>query len=516
MKSASLFLTLFFFVAMFVLADHLFIGTELLNRPTHHSMSIHVIPAQDMEIYYEYGQQPGQYTGKSKIIHAKAYNPLNTTITDLLANTRYYYRMSYRPTGKSEFINRNEYSFHTQRKPGSTFVFTIQADSHLGTEKHCNPDLYRQMLLNAQVNLPDFHIDLGDTFRSSKLEDSKGKQGKQKNSKNKKNNKPEGVNFDSIQQLYLNQRPYFGILCHSAPLFLVLGNHEMEVGWEKNGTEECRPVWSTRARKMYYPNPVPDNFYTGNTKEEEFVGLRENYYAWEWGDALFVTLDPWWYTVGKEKENAEHGPKDLGAFTIGDDQYQWLKKTLEQSKARYKFVFSHHLIGSCRGAIEMAPYAEWGGMDRNGTPRFASMRPKWEMPIHQLMVKNKVTIFFQGHDHLFATQMLDGIVYQECPMPGYSEYYGQGGYQSGDILPSAGHIRAQVAPSGVTVEYVRAYLPEEEDGNEKQNGTVDYAYTIRSSGEMKVNFCSPEVIHATQNENKREGKRRGNSSGDDQ
>ena len=35
------------------------------------------------------------------------------------------------------------------------------------------------------------------------------------------------------------------------------------------------------------------------------------------------------------------------------------------------------------------------------------------MPVHQLMVKNGVTIFFQGHDHLFARQERDGMVYQE-------------------------------------------------------------------------------------------------------
>jgi len=99
-----------------------------------------------------------------------------------------------------------------------------------------------------------------------------------------------------VAELYLDQRPYFGLLCDSAPLFLVLGNHEAEWGWELDGTPENVPVWSTKARKLYYPNPFPDGFYSGSSKKEDFVGLRENYYAWEWGDALFIALDPYWYT----------------------------------------------------------------------------------------------------------------------------------------------------------------------------------------------------------------------------
>ena len=33
------------------------------------------------------------------------------------------------------------------------------------------------------------------------------------------------------------------------------------------------------------------------------------------------------------------------------------------------------------------------------------------------MAKYGVTIFFQGHDHLFAHQQLDGVTYQALPNP---------------------------------------------------------------------------------------------------
>jgi len=76
------------------------------------------------------------------------------------------------------------------------------------------------------------------------------------------------------------------------------------------------------------------------------------------------------------------------------------------------------------------------------------------------MVENGVTIFFQGHDHLFSHQELDGVIYQTLPSPGDPNYALNNGeaYLSGDKLPSSGHVRVIVSPEGVTVDYVRSYL----------------------------------------------------------
>ena len=171
---------------------------------------------------------------------------------------------------------------------------------------------------------------------------------------------------------------------------------------------------------------------------------------------------------------------------MGDEQYSWLKKTLETSQAKWKFVFIHQLVGGAgkdgRGGVEAAPYFEWGGNNADGSEGFAAQRPGWAMPIHHLLVANHVTAVFHGHDHLFVKQDLDGIVYQEVPQPSSAranatnsaaEY----GYVSGDVLGSPGHMRVTVAPEQVTIEYVRTYLPQDEKPGQ-QNGQVDYAYTI--------------------------------------
>jgi hypothetical protein len=221
----------------------------------------------------------------------------------------------------------------------------------------------------------------------------------------------------------------------------------------------------------------------------EFVGLREDYYAWEWGDALFVVLDPFWYTTTKpHSDGGVPGSGDNWDWTLGQEQYDWLCQTLEESSATFKFVFSHQVTGGVntygRGGVEAASHAlgrcgsfEWGGEDLEGSYVFDIMRPGWGSPIHQVMVDNGVTIFFHGHDHVFVKQELDGIVYQECPQAARTTYddgyYEEGQYVNGDKVDNCGHLRVRVSPPQVTVEYVRAYLP-----GDGPNGEVAYSYTI--------------------------------------
>jgi hypothetical protein len=121
-------------------------------------------------------------------------------------------------------------------------------------------------------------------------------------------------------------------------------------------------------------------------------------------------LDPYW-------EMGRHGGSSWDAVH-GDAQYYWFRDTLRRSRARYKFVFEHHVLGQSRGGIEVARQYEWGGVDPRGNASFAQMRPGWDKPMHDLMVENDVTIYFQGHDHLFARGVLDGVVYVTVPMPG--------------------------------------------------------------------------------------------------
>ena len=85
-----------------------------------------------------------------------------------------------------------------------------------------------------------------------------------------------------------------------------------------------------------------------------------------------------------------------------------------------------------------------GGNNADGTYGFDTYRPGWGKPVHTILKENGATIFFHGHDHLFAKQDKDNIVYQEVPQPsarnitnitGTEPGYG---YMNGLLLPNRG------------------------------------------------------------------------------
>lgn len=445
-------------------------ATLTLGRPTATSVTVNVRPAEASELYLEWGTGAGAYEIQSEAIAADAGEPVEVLLAGLQPDTRYWYRLRSRPAGmEAEFSAADEHTFHTQRAPGSPFVFCLQGDSHPEREKTMfHPGLYTQTLRAAAGDRPDFFVMLGDDFSVDTLKE---------------------VNPGTVAGRYTLQLPFLAELAHSAPLFLVNGNHEQAARYLLDGTRDNVAVWAQNARNRYFPQPAPDEFYSGNGEEVPHIGLLRNYYAWEWGDALFVVIDPYWGSpvavdnvFGQDSHAAGGNGKtaDKWAITHGDAQYEWLKKTLEESRARWKFVFAHHVLGTGRGGIESAGQFEWGGANEKGVYQFPEKRSTWASPIHQLMAATGVTVFFHGHDHVFARQQLDGVTYQETPCPADNTYtaFNADAYKSGEVLPNAGYLRVRVAAEGVQVEYVRQYLPADEQPPERVSGAVAFAYTI--------------------------------------
>jgi hypothetical protein len=452
---------------------------EIMGRPTANSITMSMLCDRQADVYWEYGTSPGVYTISTPRFVAPADTPLVVGFAGLAPDTKYFYRTRYRTVGSAaSFSAGPEHTFHTQRVPGSAFTFTIEADPH-PYDKKGSHTLWSIALKNQLADAPDFILDLGDTFGDD--------------------HNPFTITSNEIRQLHLDGRPFFGLACHSSPLFFCLGNHEGESGYYLIQTPPNNlGVYGTLWRKFYYPNPVPDGFYSGNATAEGYgIGLPGNYYAWEWGDALFVVLDSYrGYTVNAKPRGWE--------WTLGKDQYDWLKRTLETSRAKFKFVFAHHTLGETRGAAVTAKLYEWGGSEADGrTWGFAANRPGWAMPIHQLMVRNGVNIFFQGHDHLFAREEVDGIVYQEVPMPSDSTYI-IGLRDNGDAYTSvkmdgAGHLRVTVEPTSVKVDYVRAWLPGDENAA-RRNGEVAYSYAVKpTTTAAESEAALPRTITLEQN-----------------
>ena len=442
-----------------------FICNELLGRPTNNSITVNLCANKDLDVFVEYGTQPALYTNQTSTATYLNNIPFNIVLNNLLPGTTYYYRVRYRITKTIDFVAKDEHFFTTAKLKGTAFTFAIEADPHLDTNS--NPAVYTQTLQNILLQRPDFLVDLGDTFMSEKI--------------------PHPTQ-DTVTYRHLLLRSYYDLICHSLPLFLVIGNHEGELGWLLDGTANNLAVMTSNTRTKYYPNPVPDAFYSGNSHSEQFVGLRQNYYAWEWGSALFIVIDPYWYTKTKP---------DWG-WTLGVDQYNWLKSVLTTSHARFKFVFCHQLVGGSgtdgRGGSEFVDFYEMGGRNTDSTWGFDKYRIGWGKSIHSMLMENNATIYFHGHDHFYAKQDKDGIVYQEVPQPSLKTYTtnpaAQYGYVNGVIIPSRGYLLVTVSDTTTKVEYIRTYLPSEENA-QRHNRDVSHSYTIVKSG------TTTDVIEST-------------------
>jgi hypothetical protein len=442
-----------------------FTGNVVLGSPTGTSVRANLFTAdQGGTVWIAWGTTPGTYTAGSGPVAIAPATPVEIPITSLAADTRHHYRVWFRAEGASGYAAGDEHSFHTARAPGAAFTFALQGDSHPERDRsQFDGTLYQRTLLAAEAGQPDFYLAMGDDFSVDTLD-------------------PATVTRAQVTERYVIQRPYLGIIGRSAPVFLVNGNHEQAARYLLDGTPDNVAVWAQNARNAHYSQPAPDGFYTGNSEVVPFIGLLRNHYAWRWGDSLFVVIDPYWGSPTCVDNPFLGGTKrsDLWEVTHGEAQYRWLEAVLRGSTARWKFVFAHHVLGTQRGGIELAGSYEWGGKSGNGTWGFAANRPGWDLPIHQLLVENGVTIFFQGHDHVWVRQELDGVVYQTLPEPADPNYslFNADAFLTGDRFPNTGFTRVSVTPSGVTVEYVRTWLPVDE-GPGQRTGDVAFSYTVR-------------------------------------
>ena len=304
------------------------------------------------------------------------------------------------------------------------FSFAIDADPHW--DENTDIAILKSTFANIKSAHPSLVFDLGDTSMAEKLAKTQAE----------------------VIKRYADAKGYFDLL-GNIPLYMVTGNHDGEFGIN-TGVNDMT-AWARAARLQYFPFPPDTAGFSGNV-------TTANYYTFTKNNAQFFILDPYTYTTEKVGQTGNGW-----AATLGKTQYDWLKKALAASAADFKFVFVHNLVGGNgkdqRGGAEVVPFFEWGGQNTDGTDAFAQMRPGWDMPIHDLLVKYHVSAVFHGHDHFYAEQEVDGIIYQMVPQPGAAgnsinsavEY----GYRSGVLLPAPGYVRVVVESGKATVEYVK-------------------------------------------------------------
>jgi len=447
-----------------------FQGTECITRQEGTSVTITIVPnANITNLIYDYDKDASgtPYAYSTTSTTASNGTPKSVVISGLTANTKYYYRMRYSTDGGGTYETRAEKTFWTARATGSTFTFDVTSDNHVNIVMG-SATTWQNTLNDVAADAPDFLLDLGDTvaIRGLNPGDTAG-----------------------ATSAYTYTLKFFNTVSASSGVYLVPGNHEQKERWHVDGTPndagdpvDSLPIIGTKVQKQYYPMPIPDSFYTGDSTLEPLLGgdqLKQSYYSWTWGDALFVVLDPFWYTLNKPYVNDQGGGEtngtgtgDAWTWTLGQTQFNWMKNTLTNSTAKYKFVFAHQLPMDAslsnqedygHAGANHTIFTEMGGYDEDGTTySWSTKRAGWGAdPIHTIFKNTKVSCVFHGHDHQYAYEIRDGVVYQAVPAGGWGDgQNGFGMYTTGDgytirALPNAGHLKVTFAPAQTTVQYYR-------------------------------------------------------------
>jgi predicted phosphodiesterase len=299
------------------------------------------------------------------------------------------------------------------------FTAALMTDPHTGTfVDGAGPiEVLDEVTRNVRRDRPDFVIALGDNVAWSTSRNSP---------------QPDDVGATRAYTMY---RRHIAQLSMSCPHFGLIGNWEGESG--KLPADSVARVAEVRRRFM--PNPDDQTYAQGGSSNED-------YYAFEWGPALFVILNVQSYTVPSgERDNRSDDVTVVEDWTLGSAQFAWMEQTLANSDHPFKFICIHHAVGGNGGAERATLYGR-GGSRAAGVGE--------QKLVHEAMREFGVQTFFYGHDHVFVDDMVDDIHYTlpgSCGAPwkfgrevtGYRRYWGD-----------SGHARLAVRPGQATVSFV--------------------------------------------------------------
>jgi hypothetical protein len=319
----------------------------------------------------------------------------------------------------------------TQREAGEPFTFALITDSHIGPDlsysNQGDSSVLKQVSAEVDAACPDFLVNLGDMLDfhiygfNAPPPDSTG-----------------------ARQAYLNYRSLLGDTLGHAAHFEVIGTWEGEDGYYT--VEELDR--SRSQRLLYMPGPRPETYVESGSPSED-------YYAYTWGDALFIVLNVMSYTTTEHLLSYFPGVPD--DWTLGASQLNWLADTLAKATSKWRFILIHHPVGGAAGDDIDSAYGRGGGQ-----AAYVGEQAK----VHQLMLEYGVQILFYGHDHVFTDMAVDGVHYT---LPGNSGAIwmftaSETGYSQ--FWPEYGWGRVTVSPDSVDVQFV------------KMGGELLYEYTL--------------------------------------
>ncbi len=316
----------------------------------------------------------------------------------------------------------------TEPAPGTPFTFALFTDTHLDPRDPLPagttvlPDFYGEMeqtMLDVMAQVSgvgaDFVINLGDLLDYHEFGF---------------NEPPPDDHWARLA--YLNYRRLLGDTAANAAHFEVIGNWDGESGC--NSPDEI--ARSTAQRLIYSPGPSPTTY-------PESGSGNQDYYAFTWGDALFVVLNVMTYTPTCHLLDADPGVPD--DWTLGTEQMAWLQRTLAGATSKWRFLFIHHTVGGAAGDPADTAYGRGGGQ---------AAHVGEQAQVHALMLQYGVQIFFYAHDHVFTDMVVDGIHYALPGSAGAPWKFDESETGYAQYWTDSGYARARVAPDRVQVDFV--------------------------------------------------------------
>jgi len=395
------------------------VGAPLTFAPTEHGFGLNVALASgDPHALSARVRRAGdeRWSAVTEMPSYPASDVVEWHLTGLKPFTRYEYLISVVEDGVDTGLYWG--SAVTTRAPGTAFTAALITDTHIEPRQVAPGDLgtsgtMEQVLAlvaqDVERSAPDFIVNLGDIldFHAFGFNDP-----------------PPDSSWTRLG--YLDYRRLLNTALGNSAHFGAIGNWDGENGC--NSLDEIER--SRSARLIYEPNPTPDTYPEGGSPYED-------YYAFTWGDALFVVLNVMTYTPTCHLLGTYPGLPD--DWTLGAAQLDWLRATLAKSKSKWKFTFIHHTVGGNAGDSDDSAYGRGGG-------RAAYVGE--QAIVHQMLLDYGVQIFFYAHDHVFTDMLVDGVHYAlpgsagapwkfNGSQTGYSQYWEDSGFARLDVSPDA-------------------------------------------------------------------------------